>query len=103
MTDATTTATTSPSTARIELPTAAAGDVIELSGIFGGAAYARVREVVSRGLVVDFTGAMLLVLGAWRREVAPRRVFDVESLEPWKVLPPRAPRRTRAPRREAQS
>ena len=97
-----TTATTSPSTARIELPTAAPGDVIELSGLFGDAAYARVREVVSRGLVVNFTG-MLLVLGAWRREVAPRRVFDVESLEPWKVLPPRAPRRTRAPRREAQS
>lgn len=84
------------------LPTAAPGDVIELSGIFGDAAYARVREVVSRGLVVDFTGISLLVLGAWRREVAPRRIFDVESFEAWKIVPPRAPRRPRASRPEAQ-
>lgn len=93
--------TPATASARVELPTAAAGDVIELSALFGDAAYARVREVVSRGLVVDFTGATLLVLGVWRREVAPRHVFDVESFEARKVLPPRAPRQRRGARSAA--
>lgn len=81
-----------------QLPTIAAGDLIRLSGIFGGATYARVRERVSRGLVVDATGILLLVTGSERREDA--RVFDCVSTELWRLPRPRAPRR---PRREAQS
>lgn len=87
---------------RVESIVAAPGDVIELSGIFGGGAFVRLRDVVSRGLVVNLTGVTLLVVGAWRPAVAPRLVFDVERFEPWAIAPPRTPRRPRIARREAQ-
>lgn len=81
---------------RLALPTAGPGDVVRLSGVWGGDCHARVVELVTRGVVVDVTGVLMLVTGAWRRDHAP--VFDVESIEPWRIPPPRAPRRPRGER-----
>lgn len=71
----------------------APGDIVQLAGVFRGATFARVRERVSRGLVVDVTGTLMLVTGAERRDDA--RVFDCESIEPWKLPTPRRARRPR--------
>lgn len=83
---------------RTELPVAAPGDIVRLLGLRTEGTYARVIERVSRGLVVDFTGVLMLVTGSERRD--DPRVFDCESIEPWQLPTKRAPRR---PRREAQS
>lgn len=76
------------------LSTIAPNDIVQLVGVFGGGLYARVRERVSRGLVVDVTGTLMLVNGTERRDHA-RPVVDVDSIEPWQVPTPRA---RRAPR-----
>jgi hypothetical protein len=83
------------------LSTIAPGDVIQLSGVFGGGMYARVRERVSRGLVVVVAGVSMLVTGTERRDHA-RPVVDVDSIEPWQVPTPRRAR-ARRPRPEPQA
>lgn len=83
------------------LSTIAANDIVQLVGVFGGGMYARVRERVSRGLVVDVAGVLMLVTGTERRDHA-RPVVDVDSIEPWQVPTPRARRSRRSESREAE-
>jgi hypothetical protein len=81
---------------RLVLPTAGPGDVVRLSGIWNGDCHAHVVELVTRGVVVRVVGVLMLACGTWRRDHAA--VFDVTSIEPWKIPTPRAPRAPRRPR-----
>jgi hypothetical protein len=80
------------------LPTAGPGDVVRLAGVWGGECHAHVVELAVRGLMVRVVGVVMLARGTWRRGAAG--VFDVVSIEPWKL--PTAPR-ARRPRRQPEA